>query len=231
MEKSAVIVYWRKFFIDLLVGTFISVVLLGIAGFTFGMTSASMYAIFYIIPLEWSKIIEWIIIILATFWLGALGVFHGLVASFIRVVSKKLSEMVLGLHDLFDILVSEVMFSYIGTNEKIPKKELAEKFDNVGKKFLEDLKLKKGIFNFIYRIIFGVILKVLKFIFLDDVVEELRNKKSDHLGKADIESAIRRVGVEFVVSSIKDNLIILHVVNGVLMLITFSIPFLYFWFF
>jgi len=231
MEKPAVLAFWRKFFIDLLVGTFISVVLLGFAGFAFGMTSASMFAIFYVLPLEWSGFLEWMIIILATIWLGILGSFHGLAASFIKVVSKKLSEMVLGLHDLFDILVSEVMFGYIGTNEKIPKKELAEKFDNVGKKFLEDLKLKKGIFSFMYRIIFGVILKVLKFIFLDDVVEELRKRKSENLGKADVESAIRRVGVEFVVSAIKDNLIILHIVNGILMLITFSIPFLYFWFF
>lgn len=231
MEKPAVIAYWRKFFIDLLVGTFISVVLFGIAGFAFGMTSASMYAIFYVTPLEWNRLLEWMLIILATLWLGALGVLHGLASSFIRVVSKKLSEMVIGLHDLLDILVSEVMFSYIGTNEKIPKKELAEKFDNVGKKFQEDLKLKKGIFSFMYRIIFGVILKVLKFIFLDDVVEELRNRKSDQLGKSDIESAVRRVGVEFVVSSIKDNLIILQVLNGILLLITFSIPFLYFWIF
>ena len=231
LEKPAVIAYWRKFFVDLLVGTVISIILFGIAGFSFGIATATMFAIFYVLPLEISGFLEWMIIILATLWLAILGGFHGLVACFIKVVSKKMSEMVLGLHDLLDILVSEVMFSYIGTNEKIPKKELAEKFDNVGNKFLEDLKLKKGMFRFMYRIIFSVILKVLKFIFLDDVVEELRKRKSDQLGKSDIESAIRRVGVEFVVSSIKDNLIILHVVNGVLMLITLSIPFLYFWFF
>ena len=231
MEKPAVIAYWRKFFIDLLVGTFISLILFGLAGFTLGMTSAAMLGLVYILPLDWSVFLEWFIIILATFWLGALGIIHGLASSIIRVVSKKLSEMVIGLHDLLDILVSEVMFSYIGSNEKIPKKELAAKFDNVGKKFLEDLKLKKGFFSFMSRIIFGVILKVLKFIFLDDVVEELNKKKSDHLGKSDIESAVRRVGVEFVVSSIKDNLIILHVLNFILMLITFCVPFLFFWIF
>ena len=78
-------------------------------------------------------------------------------------------------------------------------------------------------------IIFGIILKVLKFIFLDDVVEELQKKKSDQLGKADIESAVRRVGVEFAVSAIKDNLIILHVLNIILLTLTFSVPFAIFW--
>ena len=231
MEKPAVLAYWRKFFIDLLVGTFISLILFGGAGFTLGMTSTAILSLVYITPLEWSGWISWLVIILAGVWLGALGLIHGLASSIIFVVGKKLSEMVLGLHDLLDILVSEVMFSYIGSNEKIPKKELAAKFDNVGKKFMEDLNLKKGFFRFMSRIIFGVILKVLKFIFLDDVVEELNKKKSDQLGKADIESAVRRVGVEFVVSSIKDNLMILHVLNFILLMITFCVPFLTFWIF
>ena len=229
MEKPAVAAYWRKFFMDLLVGTFKSLFLFGSAGFALGMSAAVILNLAYVDPLDWSGWLSWLVVILAAIWLGALGTLHGLTSSIIFVVSKKLSEMVLGLHDLMDILVSEVMKNYSSFDKKIPKKELAAKFDNVGKKFLNDLKLKKGLLSFMSRIIFGVILKVLKFIFLDDVVEELNKKKADHLGKADIESAVRRVGVEFAASSIKDNLMILHFLNFILLLITFSVPFAIFW--
>ena len=229
MDKPAVAAYWRNFFVDLLVGTFIKLFCFGAAGLLLGMCATAALKIAYIAPLEWSGWLTWIVIILAVCWYGALGTLHGLAASIIYVVSRKLSEMVIGLHDLFDILVSEALSNYTKFDNKVPKKELAERFDNVGKKFMDGLKLKKGLFSFMSRIIFGIILKVLKFIFLDDVVEELQKKKSDQLGKADIESAVRRVGVEFAVSAIKDNLIILHVLNIILLALTFSVPFAIFW--
>ena len=229
MEKPAVAAYWRKFFLDLLVGTFISLFLFGSAGFVLGISATTILNMAYVTPQEWSPWFSWLVIILAACWYGALGALHGLASSIIYVVSRKLSEMVHGLHDLLDLLVSEVMSHYTSFNNKIPKKELAEKFDNVGKKFMDGLKLKKGLSSLMSRVIFGVILKVLKIIFLDDVVEELNKKKSDQLGKADIESAVRRVGVEFAVSVIKDNLMILHILNFILLLITFCVPFALFW--
>ncbi len=229
MEKQAVIAYWRKFFVDLLVGTFIKLLLFCAAGFILGMSTTALLNIAHVTPQDWSGWLDWLVIILAVGWYGALGTLHGLASSIIHIVSKKLSEVVIGLHDLLDILVTEVMSNYKTFNNKVPKKELAEKFDNVGQNFLTSLKLKKGLFSFMSRIIFSVILKVLKFIFLNDVVEELNKKKSDQLGKADVESAVRRVGVEFVVSAIKDNLMILHILNVILLLITFCIPFAIFW--
>jgi len=84
---------------------------------------------------------------------------------------------------------------------------------------------------FSLRLIFRVILKILRFLFLDDVVVELNKKPSDQLSRADIESAVRRVGVEFVVSTITDNILLLHILNGFLLALTFGLPFFLFWYF
>lgn len=225
MEKSNVITYWRKFFTDLLVGTFISLFLFGAAGFVLGAIGALVLDNYYIEPLEYRAWLDWLVTALAAGWLLALGVFHGTISSIISVTSKKLSEVVIGLHDLLDILVFEVVSKYTDFNKTIPKKELDKKFDEMGKKFLDDLKLKKGLFYFVTRIIFMTIVKALKFIFLDDVMEELNKKEKEHITRTDIESAVRRVGVEMAASTITDYLIILHVLNVILMAITFGIPF------
>ena len=99
-------------------------------------------------------------------------------------MGKKLKEMVSGLHDLLDILVSGVLSNYPRFNKNIPKEELAAKFDQLGKKFLEDLKLKGGVINLLKGLVFRVILKALKFLFLDDVVEELNQKPNAELARS-----------------------------------------------
>ncbi len=78
---------------------------------------------------------------------------------------------------------------------------------------------------------FRVILKILKFLFLDDIVEEIRKKPGDEVTQADVESAVRRVGVEFMLSAIHDNILLLHIVNVVLLMLTFALPFSFFWMF
>jgi len=103
MEKPAVAAYWRKFFVDLLVGTFISLFLFSVSGLVLGICATIFLKFFYVAPHEWSVWVSWLVIILAAAWYGGLGILHGLASSIIYVVSKKLSEMVLGLHDIFDI--------------------------------------------------------------------------------------------------------------------------------
>lgn len=228
MERPNVLTYWRKFFTDLLVGTFISLFLFGAAGLALGAIGTAALKSIYIEPMEWSAWLNWLSIILAGGWLLALGVFHGIISSIISITSKKLSEVVIGLHDLLDILVFEVVSKYTDFNKSIPKKELDKRFDEMGEKFLKDLKLKKGLFYFLTRIIFRTIVKALKFIFLDDVMEEINKKEKEHITRTDIESAVRRVGVEMATSTITDYLILLHILNVIIMTLTFGLPFGFF---
>ena len=106
---------------------------------------------------------------------------------------------------------------------------MARQFDNIGYDFQNKLRLK-GITGWISSIIFWVILKAMKILFLDNVAEELSRKPSDQITSSDIEHAVRRVGVEIILSPITDSLVLLQILNGVLMLLIFSIPFAIFWF-
>lgn len=231
MNKQELIIYWQKFFSDLLLGTFKSIFLFGTAGLFLGVTTTWIFNDFYIDPREWNAALEWLILILAALWLTLFGTVHGLVTSLLSIAGKKLKEAVNGMHDLLDILVKSVFSNFSKLSKTTPKEELAQKFDQAGQKFLEDLKLKGGLFNFIKGLVFKVILKILKFLFLDDIVEEIRKKPGDEVTQADAESAVRRVGVEFILSTIHDNILILHILNGVLLLLTFALPFSFFWFF
>jgi hypothetical protein len=74
-----------------------------------------------------------------------------------------------------------------------------------------------------------VILKVLKFFFLDEVVEELQKKDTGEITSADIEHAVRRVGTEVMISPITDNLFLIHIVNIVIGLFFFGLPFSLLW--
>jgi len=231
MNKQELIVYWQKFFSDLLLGTFKSIFLFGMAGFSLGMMTTWIFDKFYIDPNEWNVALEWLILILALIWYALLGTIHGLGTSLLSIAGKKLKEAVNGMHDLLDILVKSVFSNFEKLNKTTPKEELAKKFDQAGQKFLEELKLKGGLFNFIKGLVFKVILKILKFLFLDDIVEEIRKKPGDEVTQADAESAVRRVGVEFLLSAIHDNILLLHILNGVLLMLTFALPFSFFWIF
>jgi len=85
------------------------------------------------------------------------------------------------------------------------------------------LKLKRGVTAFLSRILFGTILKVIKFFFLDNVVEEL-SKKEGAITSSDIEHAVRRVGVEMVIAPILEKFIYLQVLNFILFILSFAVP-------
>ena len=54
MKKEEIINYWRKFFADLLVGTFIKLLLFGLIGFVLGLTGLFIMDHFIMEELEWS---------------------------------------------------------------------------------------------------------------------------------------------------------------------------------
>lgn len=230
-DKNQVLSYWRKFFAELLIGTFVNLLLFGVAGFVVGMIGIYSLKEIYIWEADWSGWLQWLVLITALLWYGLWGPIHGVLASIIETARGKFRQMVGGLHDLMDILVSGVLSNYPNVNKSIPREELARKFDEVGKKFLDDLKLKGGPINWMKRLFFRVVLKILKFIFLDDVMEELNKKGKDHLDRADIESAVRRVGVEFVISTLTDQMLILQGLNILALIFTFGLPFFLFWYF
>ena len=230
-DKIQVLEYWRKFFADLLIGTFVNLFLFGVIGFVIGMVGTYGLKEIYIWESDWSGWLQWLALIAALLWYGLWGPIHGVIASIIQTASGKFRQMVGGLHDLMDILVNGVLSNYPDVNKSIPRDELARKFDEIGKKFLDDLKLKGGPINWMKGLFFRVILKILKFIFLDDVMEELNKKNKDHLDRADIESAVRRVGVEFVISTLTDQMFILQCLNVLALILTFGLPFFLFWYF
>ena len=230
-DKNQVLSYWQKFFTDLLIGTFVNLFLFGGIGFAIGLIGTYGLKEVYIWTADWSGWLQWLVLITALLWYGLWGPIHGVIASIIQTVRTKLQQMVGGLHDLLDILVNGVLSNYPNINKSIPKEELARKFDEIGKKFLDDLKLKGGPIHWMKGLFFRAILKILKFIFLDDVMEELNKKGKDHLDRADIESAVRRVGVEFVISTLTDQMLILQGLNAVALAFTFGLPFFLFWYF
>ena len=77
---------------------------------------------------------------------------------------------------------------------------------------------------------FRVILKVLRFFFLDEVMEELQKKDKEEITSADIEHAVRRVGTEVLIAPITDNLFLLQIVNIIIGLFLFALPFSLLWF-
>lgn len=230
-DKIQVLKYWQKFFADLLIGTFVNLFLFGVVGFVVGMIGVYSLKEVYIWETDWSGWLQWLVLITAFLWYGLMGPVHGIIASIIETARSKFRQMMGGLHDLMDILVSGVLSSYPQVNKSIPKEELARKFDEIGKKFLDDLKLKGGPINWMKGLFFRAILKLLKFIFLDDVMEELNKKGKEHLDRADIESAVRRVGVEFVISTLTDQMLILQGLNILFLAFTFGLPFFLFWYF
>ncbi|MEE8259462.1 MAG: hypothetical protein V3R14_00540 [Nitrospinaceae bacterium] len=230
-DKNQVLSYWQKFFADLLIGTFVNLFLFGVIGFVVGMIGLYSLKEIYIWEADWSGWLQWGVLITALLWYGLWGPIHGVLASIIETARGRFRQMVGGLHDLMDILVSGVLASYPNVNKSIPREELARKFDAIGKKFLDELKLKGGPINWMKGLFFRALLKILKFIFLDDVMEELNKKGKDHLDRADIESAVRRVGVEFVISTLTDQMLILQGLNVLLLAFTFGLPFFLFWYF
>lgn len=231
MDKQDLITYWRRFFSDLLVGTLKRAALFGFLGLMLGILTTFILKGIFLDTGELMDWLRWTVLLSAFLWYGVFGTFHGLAASLIASADRKLCEMVQGLHGLFDLLSREVLQNIPKFDRTFSKEEMARKFDDMGKKFSQDLRLRGGVAGFLASMIFALILKTLKFLFLDEVAEELSKKPGQKLISSDIESAVRRVGVERILSPINDCFLLIQVLNFVLMIVTFGFPFFLFWVF
>jgi len=223
MSKEEIITYWRRFFTDLLVGTFKKLLLFGLTGFALGLIGLFIMDHFVMEELEWSTWIISTVLVFSFGWYTGFGILYGLIACIIQISSKKITEALAGLHDLLDLLTHGVVEKIPRFNKNIPRNQLEDTFDEIGKNFLEQLRLKRGVTAFLSRILFGTILKVIKFFFLDNVVEELSKKESD-ITSSDIEHAVRRVGVEMVIAPILEKFIYLQIFNFILFTLSFAVP-------
>jgi uncharacterized protein involved in cysteine biosynthesis len=223
MHKEKIIDYWRIFFTDLLVGTFKKLIQFGFIGFSLGLISLFILDHFFIEELGWNSWIVSTVLVLSFSWYSGFGIIFGLIACIIQTSSKKITEALTGLHDLLDLLTHGVVEKIPRFNKNIPRDQLEDTFDRIGKNFLEQLRLKQGVTAFLSRTLFGTILKIIKFFFLDNVVEEL-SKKEGAITSSDIEHAVRRVGVEMLTEPILEKFLYLQILNIILFLLSFSVP-------
>ncbi|MFQ5672835.1 MAG: hypothetical protein ACE5G9_07060 [Nitrospinales bacterium] len=225
------ITYWRRFFSDLLTGTFKRAFLFGSQGLLAGLLAAFAWKWVYAdaFSTQWDGWLEGTLLFVIFGWYGMFGTVHGLAASFVSTVNRKFSEAVGGLHDLFDFLSRSVLRNIPKMNRTVSKEEMAQKFDDFGKTFLRDLRLRKGIVSWFAGMGFAVVLKAFKILFLNDVAEEVSGKPGREITPADIESAVRRVGMEAVLAPVTDFLLLMHAINFALMVTSFGIPFLLVW--
>jgi hypothetical protein len=229
MNKQELIQFWQKFFADLFLGTITNLILFGLLGMGLGLTFLLIFKSQVLGSLDWQEWIEMILLVLSFIWYSGWGMVSALILSILQTIGKKFAEAVGGLHDLLDLFTREVVKRIPKFSKTTPKDELDKQFDNIGKEFKEKLRLKKGILGWISSMIFGLMLKALKFFFLDDVVEELKKKPSGEITSSDMEHAVRRVGVGMILSPITDYIFILQIVIGVFLLLTFSMPFTLLW--
>ena len=223
MSKEEVITYWRRFFTDLLVGTFKKLLLFGLIGFALGLIGLFIMDHFVMEELEWSTWIISTVLVLSFGWYTGFGILYSLIVCIIQISSKKITEALTGLHDLLDLLTHGVVEKIPRFNKNIPRSQLEDTFDGIGKNFLEQLRLKRGVTAFLSRMIFGTILKIIKFFFLDNVVEEL-SKKEEDITSSDIEHAVRRVGVEMITEPIIEKFLYLQILNFILFALSFGVP-------
>jgi hypothetical protein len=223
VNKEKIINYWRIFFSDLFIGTLKKLILFGFIGFTFGLIGLFLMDHFFIEGFEWSTWIVSVVLVLAFGWYTGFGIIFGLIACIIQTTSKKITEALAGIHELLDLLTHGVVEKIPRFNKNIPRNQLEDTFDGIGKNFLEQLRLKQGITAFISRILFGTILKGIKFFFLDNVAEEL-SKKEGVITSSDIEHVVRRVGVEMVTEPILEKFLYLQILNIILFSICFGVP-------
>ncbi len=228
MEKPQIFQYWRKFFADLFLGSFKKLFLFSLSGLLIGLLTLLTLKGVVLADLDWEGWQKTLVLLSSFLWFGGFGVLHAWIFAVAQIMEKKFIEAVLGLHDLLDLFTREVIARIPKFNKSTPKEEMEKQFDNIGKDFQNKLRLK-GITGWVSSIIFWIILKALKILFLDSVAEELLKNPSDQITSSDIEHAVRRVGVEIILAPITDTLVLLQIANGVLMLLTFSIPFVIFW--
>jgi hypothetical protein len=229
MNKSQIIDYWLAFFRDLLIGTLKKLFLFCFIGLGLGGLSIIVFDSQILDVADWSNWLEILLISIATLWFLCFGALHGIVACALQVMIQKIREALEGLQQLLDWLTREVIDRIPKFQKNIPKSELEIKYDQVGNELLTKLKQRGGITGLFSGILFNVILKVLKFFFLDNVVEELQRKDKGEITSADIEHAVRRVGTDVMISPITDNLFLIHIANIAIGLFFFGLPFSLLW--
>ncbi len=229
MNKQQVLDFWIGFFKDLLVGTFKNLFLFGIVGFSLGALAIFVFNLNVLDAIEWSTWLEGTILILVGGGYLGLGMFHGWIACSLHLLGKKLQEALSGLQELLDWLTREVIGRFPNFQKNIPKHELAEKYDQIGNELRQKLKQRGGIAGFSSGLLFAVILKALRFFFLDNVVEELHKNDKEEITSADIEHAVRRVGTEVMIAPITDSIFLFQIVNILIGLLLFALPFSLLW--
>ena len=229
MDKSQIIDYWLVFFRDLLIGTLKKLFLFCFIGLGLGGITIMLFDSQILDVADWSNWLEILLISIATLWFLCFGTLHGIVACALQVMIQKIREALEGLQQLLDWLTREVIDRIPKFQKNIPKSELEIKYDQVGNELLTKLKQRGGITGFFSGVLFSVILKVLKFFFLDNVVEELQKKDKGEITSADIEHAVRRVGTDVMISPITDNLFLIHIANIAIGLFFFGLPFSLLW--
>ena len=229
MNKQQVLDFWFEFFKDLLVDTFKNLFLFSIVGFSLGALAIFVFNLNVLDAIEWSTWLEGTILILVGGGYLGLGIFHGWIACSLHLLGKKLQEALSGLQELLDWLTREVIGRFPNFQKNIPKHELAEKYDQIGDELRQKLKQRGGITGFSSGLLFVVILKALRFFFLDDVMEELYKRDKEEITSADIEHAVRRVGTEVMIAPITDSIFLFQIVNILIGLLLFALPFSLLW--
>lgn len=229
MEKPQILQFWRQFFTDLFLGTFKKMFLFSLAGLIAGTLTLLAFKWTLLADLDWDAWVKTLVLLFGFLWFGGFGVLHAWIFAVAQIMERKFIEAVLGLHDLLDLFTREVIARMPKINKSTPREEMANQFDNIGNDFQNKLRLK-GVTGWVSSIIFWIILKAFKILFLDSVVEELFKNSRDQVTSSDIEHAVRRVGTEIILAPITDTLVLLQILTGILMLLLFSIPFAIFWF-
>lgn len=229
MNKQQVLDFWIFFFKDLLIGTFKNLFLFGISGFSLGLFATYLFDLQVLDTADWNTWLEVAILTLVGSGYLGLGVLHGGISCSLHLLGKKMREALSGLQDLLDWLTREVIGRFPKFQKNIPKHELAQKYDQIGDELRQKIKQRGGITGFFTGILFGVILKALRFFFLDEVVEELHKKNKEKITSADIEHAVRRVGTEVMIAPITDSLFLLQIINIIIGLFLFALPFGLLW--
>lgn len=229
MDRKALVTYWKNFFADLFVGSILRLALYIGCGCLAGAFSTFLLKTTSLDSLQISAWLEWLCLALVLVWNIGFGFFHGFLGAAIQTINQKLCEVTVGLQDLLDILSKEVLDKLYSLNKTYQKEEAARIFSQMGDKFLKSLELKGGIQGIFGYLIFGFIIKVLRFLFLNEISERLLAKPGSMATTADIESAVRRVGVNKMLEPIGDNLALAQVVNVVLFCLSFGLPFFLIW--
>ena len=228
MEKPQVFQYWRKFFTDLFLGSFKKLFLFSLAGLIAGVMTLLILKGVVLADLDWEDWKKTLVLLSVFFWFSGFGILHAWIFAVAQIMEKKFIEAVLGLHDLLDLFTREVIARIPKFNKSTPREEMERQFDNIGIDFQNKLRLK-GITGWVSSIIFWIILKALKILFLDSVAEELLKNPSDKITSRDSENAVRRVGGEIMVETRNDTLVLLQIANGGGMLLTGSTPVVRLW--